>query len=224
MRRRAPILALSLLVPLAACGPSSSPNAYSTGAMQQAAKVEPAVVVGVRRVRVTASGTVGTATGAAAGAALGAVVPGTGLARTLTGIGGGLIGGAIGSGIEHAGGDAGAFEYILRKPNGDLLSVTQRDKAPLALGDKVLVIAGPQARVVRDYTAPEVAGAGASPAAANAGGTATAPPGREAAAEAVEPVSAALRPTDAASSPPGASPSPTTPVTPAPPAAHPDPE
>jgi outer membrane lipoprotein SlyB len=38
--------------------------------------------------------------------------------------------------------------------NGDLLSVTQRDELPLALGQKVLVIAGNQARVVPDYTVP----------------------------------------------------------------------
>lgn len=163
MQRRFPTLALSLLVPLAGCGPSYSPNGYSTGAMQQTAKVEQAVVVGVRRVRVTASGNVGAATGAAAGAALGAVVPGTDVARTLTGIGGGLIGGVIGSGIEHAGGDEGAFEYIVRKPNGDLLSVTQRDAVPLALGTAVLVITGPQARIVADYTVPAAANPPPSP-------------------------------------------------------------
>lgn len=158
MRRATPSLALAALLSLAACGPSYAPNTYSPNAMQQAAKVEQAVVVGVRPVRVSASGTVGAATGAAAGAAVGATVPGTDLGRALTGIGGGLVGGAVGTGVEHLGGDARAFEYILRKPNGELVSVTQRDKAPLALGEKVLVIAGPQARVVRDYTDHIVAG------------------------------------------------------------------
>lgn len=164
MRRPAPSLALiALAAPLAACGPSYSPNTYATNAMQQAAKVEQAVVVGVRPVRVSASGTIGAATGAAAGAAVGAAVPGSDLARSLTGISGGLVGGAVGTGVEHLGGDGRAFEYILRKPNGDLLSVTQRDKVPLSLGEKVLVIAGPQARVVKDYTAPEPAGAPSFP-------------------------------------------------------------
>lgn len=152
MRRT--VLALGLLPLLAACGPTYSPNTYATNAMQQAAKVEQAVVVGVRPVRVSVSGTVGAATGAAAGGVVGAAVPGTDLARALTGISGGLVGGAVGAGIEHAGGDATAFEYILRKRNGDLLSVTQRDKVPLALDERVLVITGPQARVVRDYTVP----------------------------------------------------------------------
>jgi outer membrane lipoprotein SlyB len=223
MHHAAPVFALALLS-LAGCGPTYSPNTYSTGAMQQAAKVEQAVVVGVRPVRVSATGTVGAATGAAAGGIVGAAVPGTDLGRALTGLGGGLFGGAVGTGVEHLGGDAKAFEYILRKPNGDLLSVTQRDKAPLALGDKVLVIAGPQARVVRDYTAPEVASGGGSPAISTAGSAAAAslaPPAPETAPKAAEPGSAVSRPVDAISppSPPSAS---ATPVTTSP-AVRPDP-
>ena len=38
--------------------------------------------------------------------------------------------------------------------NGDLVSVTQKVRTPLALNQKVLVIAGNQARVVPDYTLP----------------------------------------------------------------------
>jgi outer membrane lipoprotein SlyB len=228
MRRLAPPLALSLLPLLAACGPSYSPNTYATNAMQQASKVEQAVVVGVRPVHVSASGTVGAATGAAAGGVVGAAVPGTYVARALTGIGGALVGGAIGTSAEHLGGDAGAFEYIVRKPNGDLLSVTQRDKVPLALGDKVLVIAGTQARVVRDYTAPEVRGVAASPAAPSTGSVdnTAAPSASEVAAKAAEPASTASHPVDATPAPSGASPPLPASATSAPTslAAHPGPE
>jgi outer membrane lipoprotein SlyB len=65
-----------------------------------------------------------------------------------------LVGGLAGTTVEHVTGDTTAFEYIVRKPNGDLVSVTQKDKTPLALGQKVLVISGNQARVVPDYTVP----------------------------------------------------------------------
>jgi outer membrane lipoprotein SlyB len=64
------------------------------------------------------------------------------------------VGGIAGSAAEHVVGDTRAFEYIVRKPNGDLLSVTQKDTEALAIGQKVLVIAGNQARVVPDYTVP----------------------------------------------------------------------
>ena len=146
------VLAWLCAAALAGCGPSYSPNTYSSAAVQQAAKVDQGVVVGARKVQVTASGVVGGTTGAAAGTALGASVPGTALHSTLTAIGGGLIGGAVGAGVERATGDTFAYEYIVRKDNNELVSVTQKDERPLALGQRVLVIAGPQARIVADYT------------------------------------------------------------------------
>ena len=58
--------------------------------------------------------------------------------------------------MEKATGETVAFEYIVRKQSGELLSVTQRDETPLVVGAKVLVIAGSQARIVADYTVPPV--------------------------------------------------------------------
>ena len=40
----------------------------------------------------------------------------------------------------------------VQESNNNLVSVTQRDKSPLPIGEKVLVIAGRQARIVADYT------------------------------------------------------------------------
>jgi outer membrane lipoprotein SlyB len=76
-----------------------------------------------------------------------------------------LVGAMAGSTVEHMSGDTKAFEYIVRKPGGDLISVTQKDVTPLALGQKVLVIAGTQARIVPDYTTREDAAGKAMPAA-----------------------------------------------------------
>jgi outer membrane lipoprotein SlyB len=142
-----------VLFGLSACGPSYSPDTYASNATQQANKVEQGVLVGVRDVAISASGTVGTVTGAAAGGIAGSQV-GSGTLSAFTALGGTLLGGIGGSAIEHATSDTQGFEYIVRKGNGDLLSVTQKDKTPLALGQKVLVIAGVQARVVPDYTMP----------------------------------------------------------------------
>jgi outer membrane lipoprotein SlyB len=138
------------------CGPTYSPDTYASNAAQQANKVEQGVVVGVRPVAVSAAGTVGTVTGAAAGGIAGSQV-GTGPVSAFTSLGGALVGGLGGSAVEHVTADTTAFEYIVRKPNGDLVSVTQKDKTPLVLGQKVLVIAGVQARVVPDYTVPPLA-------------------------------------------------------------------
>jgi outer membrane lipoprotein SlyB len=147
------------LAGLSGCGPSYSPDTYASNAAQQANKVEQGVVIGVRQVGVSAAGTVGTVAGAAAGGIAGSQV-GIGPVSAITALGGSLVGGFAGSTAEHVSADTAAFEYIVRKPNGDLVSVTQKDKTPLALGQKVLVIAGNQARVVPDYTLPpDIAGA-----------------------------------------------------------------
>ncbi len=138
---------------LAGCGPDYSPNTYAANAVQQANKVDQGVVAGVREVGVSASGTTGAVVGGAAGGIAGAQT-GSGAGSAFGALGGALVGGLAGSAAEHVVGDTRAFEYIVRKPNGDLLSVTQKDAEPLAIGQKVLVIAGNQARVVPDYIAP----------------------------------------------------------------------
>jgi outer membrane lipoprotein SlyB len=146
-----------LLTAQSGCGPSYSPDTYSANAVQQANKVEQGVVVGVRNVGVSAAGAVGTITGAAAGGIAGSqVAPGP--VSAFTALGGSLVGGIAGSAVEHTTADTTAFEYIVRKANGDLVSVTQKDKTPLALNQRVLVIAGNQARVVPDYTVPPESG------------------------------------------------------------------
>jgi outer membrane lipoprotein SlyB len=140
-----------ILAPLAACGPSYSPDTYSANAVQQANKAQQGIIIGVRPVRISAAGTVGTITGAAAGGIAGAQAT-TGAISAFTALGGSLVGGIAGSAVEHATDDTDAFEYIVKENTGDLVSVTQKDKEPLALGLKVLVIAGNQARIIPDYT------------------------------------------------------------------------
>jgi outer membrane lipoprotein SlyB len=120
--------------------------------VQQASKVDQGIVVGVRKIDVSADTTVGVVTGAAAGGAVGSEAPGGGVTAALGTVGGGLIGGLIGSTAQHTTGDTTAYEYVVREPKGDLVSVTQRDTAPLQIGTHVLVISGKQARIVRDYT------------------------------------------------------------------------
>lgn len=149
-----PTAVLLPLLLLAGCGSGYSPNTYDAVAMQQANKVERGVIVGVRQVHVSADGTIATATGAAAGGIAGAETPWGTVSRAFTALGGTVIGGIAGSAAGHAIGDTDAWEYIVKEPNGDLVSVTQRDKTPLDVGLKVLVITGKQARIVPDYTVP----------------------------------------------------------------------
>jgi outer membrane lipoprotein SlyB len=91
-------------------------------------------------------------TGAAVGGVAGAQAPGSGMASALGAIGGSLVGGIVGGTVEQATADQPAIEYMVQKSNHELVSVTQKDPVTLAIGQKVLVIAGPQARIVPDYT------------------------------------------------------------------------
>ncbi|TWA84463.1 outer membrane lipoprotein SlyB [Azospirillum brasilense] len=146
---------------LAGCTPNYSPNTYAATATQQANKVERAVVIGFRQVKISTSGTVGAVTGGAAGGVLGSQSGTFGINSALGAVGGTAIGGLLGTSIEHVTGDTTGWEYIVRKPDGELLSVTQREEKPIEIGQKVLVIAGSQARIVADYStdptpAPEI--------------------------------------------------------------------
>lgn len=147
------MLALGL-AGLTGCGGEYSPNTYSATAVQQANKVAQGVVVGVREIKVSASETIGAVAGGAVGGIAGSQVPGSTLGEAFGTVGGTMIGGMVGAGAEHTMKDTKAFEYIVRKGNGDLVSVTQKDEVPLALGQHVLVIAGNQARIVPDYIVP----------------------------------------------------------------------
>jgi outer membrane lipoprotein SlyB len=147
------LLATAAILP--GCGPNYSPDTYSSIAVQQANKVDQGIVIGVRPVLISADATLSSGTGAAAGGIAGSTV-GTGAVSALTALGGSVAGGVAGNVVGHATGDTNGFEYIVRKPNGDLLSVTQKDDQPLGIGAHVLIIEGPQARIVPDYTTPVV--------------------------------------------------------------------
>jgi outer membrane lipoprotein SlyB len=148
-------------VSMTGCSPSYSPNSYASNAAQLANKVDQGIVVGVRAVQISADATLGTGTGGAAGGIAGSQVGG-GVAGAFGALTGSVVGGAVGNVVTHAAGDTTGFEYIVRKTtngdknNGDLMSVTQKDMTPLDIGAHVLIIEGPQARIVADYTVPVV--------------------------------------------------------------------
>lgn len=147
------IKATLLLILLSGCSPTYSPDTYASNAVQVANKVDQGVIIGIRAVMISADATIGTTTLGAAGGIVGSEV-GTGATSALGALGGTVAGGLVGNVVSHSNGDTTGFEYIVRKPNGDLMSVTQKDTEALRLGQHVLIIQGPQARIVPDYTVP----------------------------------------------------------------------
>lgn len=138
-------------IALTGCGPDYSPNTYNGSALQQANKVDTGIVIGYREVKISDDGTIGAVTGGAAGGILGAEAGSPAVPTALAVLGGTVVGGVVGSSIQHATGDTTGWEYIVREPKGDLVSVTQRQPTPIPIGQRVLVIEGKQARIVPDY-------------------------------------------------------------------------
>jgi outer membrane lipoprotein SlyB len=209
------LLVPMLLAGLSACGSDYSPDTYASRAMQQANKVEQGTVVGVRPVQIAADGTTGAASGAAAGGVVGTRIGGGDITSAFGGIGGGLLGGLIGVASEKAIGNTNGFEYIVRKGNGELVSVAQKDQVALALGQKVLVIAGAQARIVPDYTVPPEPPAEAAASRTHAAEPTHTPPAGgtvQGAGPLPAPQAESLPPPEAAT--PAASPAPAAPATP----------
>ncbi|MDB5368263.1 MAG: hypothetical protein JWM77_4190 [Rhodospirillales bacterium] len=151
IRPASTLLALMVPLALAACARDFSPNTYGTNAVQQANKVNQGVVIGVRKVDIKGDAAAGAATGAAAGGIVGSQV-GKGTASALSTLAGTVSGGIIGATAEQSLENTWGYEYIVKRGNGDLLSVTQHDATPLAIGTRVLLIEGAQARIVQDYT------------------------------------------------------------------------
>ncbi|UPY37303.1 hypothetical protein [Sediminicoccus sp. KRV36] len=148
-RLAAALLGASLL---GACGSNYSANEYASRAVQQANPVQQGTIVGSRRVAIAAGGETGATAGGAAGGAIGgAAAAGNSVSTALGAVGGALLGSLVGTAAERASANTDAVEYIIRKNDGELISVTQRDQVPIPLGTAVLVITGNQARVVPDY-------------------------------------------------------------------------
>ncbi len=160
---------ISLLITVfvvAACSPDISPDKYSMGAVQQANEVERGIIVGVRQIGVSADTAAGTTVGAAAGGITGSQT-GSGVGAALGALGGSVVGGIAGATTEHGVADTTAYEYVVQEAKDKLVSVTQKDDKPLPIGQKVLVIAGKQARIVPDYTVDIQTPATAPPSAAD---------------------------------------------------------
>jgi outer membrane lipoprotein SlyB len=146
-------LMLAALIALAACAQKKSPDTYSPTALQQVNKVDRGTIQSYRVVAVQKGGLgAGTLAGGAAGGIGGAQL-GAGSGSAVAALGGVLIGAAIGTAIEQKATEGQAYEYIVEKANGDLMTLAQQDETPLAVGQKVLILYGIQARLIKDPAA-----------------------------------------------------------------------
>lgn len=145
------LLAASLVaLTLTGCAPNLSPDVYSPYATQQAAPTLKGIVDSARVVKVAGCNTgVGTLGGGALGALAGSQI-GAGRGSIVAAIGGGLLGAGLGYCAEKRLGEQWGMEYVICTKNNGYITIVQGTCPTFQRGQHVLVICGPQARVVAD--------------------------------------------------------------------------
>jgi outer membrane lipoprotein SlyB len=136
------VVCAALVTALAACAADPSTHAPVGVIAPRSGNAEPGVIVGVREVAVSPSGRPAPTAGDSG------ILPISNPISVLNAPGT-PISGMIAA-TDHATSGATTLEYIVRKSAGPLVSVTQTATTRLTLGQRVLVIADTQARVVPD--------------------------------------------------------------------------
>lgn len=131
------IIALMMACGLAACGIGDTNTTYERREIGAQARVEYGQIVEMTQIQTAGTSGIGTLAGAGAGAAAGSMLGGNTAVNIIGGIGGALVGGAIGSSAEGALTRDTAFEFLIRKSNGQMITVVQTNELNLRAGDEV---------------------------------------------------------------------------------------
>jgi len=138
------------LVPLGCTRRSG--NTYSSQSLGKIGRVDKGVVLNVRLVNVEGTTKTGTMLGGVTGAALGYEIgKGSGDATKILGsAAGAIVGGIAGAGTEEMITRTTAYEYIVEMETGHMETIVQRDDTPISHGDRVILLKGPDAKIILD--------------------------------------------------------------------------
>lgn len=145
---RAAILLLSLAV--VGCANTTDPSTYSVGSVGQVNRSVPGTIVSARTVTINTNTGAGAGVGGVAGAVAGSSIGGGARANALGAIGGAVAGALVGAAIEQNGANRHGMEYVVSTSNGTLLTVTQGPEPRLEENEKVIILYGSPARIIRD--------------------------------------------------------------------------
>lgn len=149
------LVAVGLTFSLAGCTKDVSPTTYDESSIGASARVEPGVIVSMRKIKIDQNTGVGGLGGAAAGGIAGSAIGGSGRANALGAIGGAVIGGLAANAIEKKINTKEGVEVIVKLNAGSIVSIAQQSDLELSVGQRVLVIYGRTVRVVPDNSQPE---------------------------------------------------------------------
>lgn len=145
-------LALFLIIGagLVGCASTTDPNTYSVGSVGQVNRSIPGTIISSRLVTINANTGTGGAVGGAAGAVAGSSIGSGSRANALGAIGGAVAGAVIGAALEQGNSQKQGMEYVVATSNGNLLTITQGIEPQLRDNDKVIILYGSPARLIKD--------------------------------------------------------------------------
>ena len=142
------LLCMGLLA--SACTTNINPDTYTVGSTQRAQRSVSGVIVSARPVNVQGTSQTGTLIGAAAGGVAGSAIGGGTRANILGALGGAVLGGIAGNMVEKGITNQTGVEYTVRTNNGENITLVQGTSPTFAVGQKVLIVYGKEARIIAD--------------------------------------------------------------------------
>lgn len=144
------LISLALVATLAGCANTTDPSTYSVGSVGQVNRSVPGTVVSARPVTINANTGTGAGVGGVAGAVAGSSIGGGTRAHALGAIGGAVAGALVGAAIEQNGSQLSGIEYVVSTQNGSLLTITQGAEPAFLENDRVIILYGSPARLIKD--------------------------------------------------------------------------
>lgn len=124
---------------LSACGIGNTNTTYQSYQVGSQGVIEKGRIIEMTPVQIAGNSGVGTLAGAGIGAAAGSMLGGNTAINIIGGIAGAVVGGVAGSATEKAITKDQAYEFVIEKSNGQLISVVQSNELNLRPGDNVLI-------------------------------------------------------------------------------------
>ena len=129
------VIALALV----GCGIGDTNTTYERTDIGQMGVVSMGQIIQMSPIKTAGTNGVGTLSGGIAGAAAGSMIGGNTAINIIGGVGGAVLGGVLGAKAEEALTKDTAMEFIVRKENGQLITVVQTNELGLRVGDQVLL-------------------------------------------------------------------------------------
>ncbi len=122
---------------LTACGIGDTNTTYERAEIGAQGRVEYGKIVDILPIAVAGTSDVGTLSGAVAGGAAGSMIGGNTAVNVIGAVGGAVLGGVVGGATEKAITKDTAYEFLVKKSTGAVVSVVQSNELHLRIGDSV---------------------------------------------------------------------------------------